>query len=503
MSLSLPPAKRRKTDGTAFKKRPASVPLALFLTDICGFDPKIPATLAKSAVTSSEHLAVLRDEDLERLLSATCTSHTFNLRRVLFGWFRDPYKFVTLRCLQTVRRFLELNGDPQGVTDFADLRLQTGRLNRATESAPDPTLADSSNSTHTDDLIRLMFVDGRVLRCSRSTLSNGGGYLAARFGLDSLIPPGAKTYDANGQTVFFIERDGELFEKYIFSYLMNNGLDLLQFTEAPTLWRQLRREAAFYSLDGLSEWLHVTKTFEPDPDSQGVLYWLGTNKGVHEYRNPLAIGAVRVGGWVDLSIEARIALRGDKNIKLPMLAAIPSSLQSLVQYRPPVLGSSNPDSCLLSLNSCFNLGYGFSDHRFPVVINLQSISLRLTAYSLRYDIHGMSYWNLEASDDGSNWDVLHAARGDPYLLEPSVEKNTWLKKNIIESEVISTDEKSECLLSYVEQNHRHTWNIDPSPIVFYRFFRLIGIGTDMPEGDDVNRCMHAVGLELYGDVHEE
>jgi hypothetical protein len=354
-----------------------------------------------------------------------------------------------------------------------------------------------------DHLIRLMFVDRRVLQCSRSTLTNGGGYLAARFDHDSHIAPGAMSLDANGQSVYFVERDGRLFEKYIFSYLMNNGLDLLQFTEAPTLWRQLRREAAFYALDGLSEWLHVTKTFEPNPDSQGVLYWLGTNKGVHEYRNPHAIGAVRVGGWVDLSDEARIALVGDNNVTIPMQATLPSSLQSLVQYRPPVLGSSNPDSCLWALNPCFNLFCGFSDHRLPVVINLRSISLRLTAYSLRYDIHGMSYWNLEASEDGSEWHVLHAARGDPHLIKPSVKQKKWLKKNIIESEKLSTDEKSEHLLSFAERNHCHTWNIDPSPIVFYRFFRLIGIGTDMPEGVDVNRCMHAVGLELYGDVHED
>ena len=50
-------------------------------------------------------------------------------------------------------------------------------------------------------------------------------------------------------------------------------------------------------------------------------------------------------------------------------------------------------------------------------------------------------------------------------------------------------------------DHRHYY----APLtVFYRYFRLVGIGAEIPdERDDVNRCMYAVELELYGDAHED
>jgi hypothetical protein len=116
----------------------------------------------------------------------------------------------------------------------------------------------------------------------------------------------------------------------------------------------------------------------------------------------------------------------------------------------------------------------------------------------------MSYWNLEASEDGSEWHVLHAARGDQHLLGPTAAEKDLIGRKIIDSfNVLSENEKSEYLLGYVEQNHRHTWTIDPTPTVFFRFFRLIGLGEDVHEGDDAKRCMHAVGLELYGEIHED
>jgi hypothetical protein len=87
MDVSPPPTERRKSDSTS-NNRPANVPLASFLTDICGFDPEIPEYLAKFEVTSSEDLAVLRDEHLA-------------------NWFYAPFQMVILCHLQMVRRFLE------------------------------------------------------------------------------------------------------------------------------------------------------------------------------------------------------------------------------------------------------------------------------------------------------------------------------------------------------------------------------------------------------------
>lgn len=55
--------------------------------------------------------------------------------------------------------------------------------------------------------------------------------------------------------------------------------------------------------------------------------------------------------------------------------------------------------------------------KIPVILDLKSVSLRLTAYSLRYDGCGMTDWNLEGSQDGKEWTVLHQARNDHHVAE--------------------------------------------------------------------------------------
>jgi len=54
------------------------------------------------------------------------------------------------------------------------------------------------------------------------------------------------------------------------------------------------------------------------------------------------------------------------------------------------------------------------------MIELQSITLRLTAHSLRQDCCGMSDWNLEGSADVAEWAVLHEARNDQHVAYPQV-----------------------------------------------------------------------------------
>lgn len=169
-----------------------------------------------------------------------------------------------------------------------------------------------------------------------------------------------------------------------------------------------------------------------------------------------------------------------------------------------VKGGSDPDVCLEVLNSGHNLGCFHSSQRIPVVIDLRSIRLRLKAYSLRYDLCGMSGWNLEGSEDGLEWTVLHEVRGDSHLmplLDVDGEVMSTLILVVINNPEYSESEKAEILLGYVEQNHRHTWEIESD--AFYQYFRLIGRGPCKNEDDLLSRCMHAVGLELYGDVHEQ
>jgi hypothetical protein len=95
----------------------------------------------------------------------------------------------------------------------------------------------------------------------------------------------------------------------------------------------------------------------------------------------------------------------------------------------------------------------------------------------------MSYWNLEASEDGFNWYVLHEARDDQHLYPPTDATTTLLKEHIIDY-----------LLSYAERNFRHTWTINPEPTAFCRCFQLIGLGADIPEENMTRDGMHGVGL---------
>lgn len=72
-----------------------------------------------------------------------------------------------------------------------------------------------------DDIIGIETTDGKVCYFHRSTLVNAGGYFAARFG-NGRIPPGSERRDEIGRSIYFVERDGELFGKYIRPYILTN-----------------------------------------------------------------------------------------------------------------------------------------------------------------------------------------------------------------------------------------------------------------------------------------
>lgn len=360
------------------------------------------------------------------------------------------------------------------------------------------------------DIVGLEFMDGSVWYCPRETLtSTPNTYLSARFGNDSLIPAGAERKDAYGRTIYFIARDGRLFGNHMLPYLVTNDANIPSFSEDPILWRQLRNEATFYGFDALSGSLHVTSSFSPEESgAQGVLYWLGTDKGKCEYSNPYSRGALDVTGWIDMTPEEYEELGeeyddGAQSVKT--LAALPRSRKALVQYRPPVKGVAAGKHMLEARDTCYLLFCEHDEALNPVVIDLKSVRLNLTAYSLRWDINcGMTDWNFEASEDGTTWHVLHTAR-DEDVSPPSSEeieeltRETSFEEGYDEADVPKEKEVSEFLLSYVERKHRHLFRIDHSDEtegVFYRYFRFIG-------DEESTSCLHGVGLELYGNVHEE
>lgn len=352
------------------------------------------------------------------------------------------------------------------------------------------------------NVIGLELMDGSVWYCPRSVLTSAtGSYFAARFGDDAKIPAGAEWIDEKGRNVYFIARDGELFGKYVLPYLVKNRPGRLpSFSADPELWRELREEAEFYGLVGLSNMLLTTKTFTPEKDGdKGVLYWLGTNKGTKEYQNPFSIGAVDVTGWVDMTREECAAIgdpfiaKGDDNDDIKSLASLPSSRQVLVQYHPPVKGLS-----LHARDTCYLLWCHHSyEYLYPVVVDLKSIKLQVTAYSFRWDINcgGVTDWNLEGSVDGSNWDVLHAARDQKVFRDPSSEEISLLT-NFRGQDTPQKREFEAFLLAHVERHHRHYFRIENENTTYYRYIRFTSCKVS-------SSCLHGVGLELYGNVQEE
>jgi len=352
-----------------------------------------------------------------------------------------------------------------------------------------------------DVILRLQFPDGRVLLCPKSTLVNAGGYFSSRFRGD--IAPGGDLTDSVGNSLYYVPRDGELFQRYVLPFLFDNKVFLPEFSQDPVLWRKLRNEADFFCLGRLQDLLKVTHSVTPNPEGQGVLYWLGTGKGTHAYKNPFDINQVYVGGWVD-----RANMQPDEDDDYDWQneeifhAATSSCRRALVQYRPAVKGPDNTDgdtSLLEGRDQCHLLGCDAALRQDPVLVDLKSVKLRLTAYSVRYDCCGMKMWKFEGSKDGETWNTLHAALGDNQVKYPSQEKMRMLSGKV-QSEMTSDAELLEKLKMYAERNHRGYWEVNSSE--FYRFFRFIGYGSD--DYDDIDCwCMHGTGLELYGDVQED
>jgi hypothetical protein len=69
-----------------------------------------------------------------------------------------------------------------------------------------------------DDRIGLCFTDGTVRCFFRSTLANACGYFSARFG--NGLGEGRGYTDEQNQLIYTMERDGELFAKYIEPFIL-------------------------------------------------------------------------------------------------------------------------------------------------------------------------------------------------------------------------------------------------------------------------------------------
>jgi hypothetical protein len=359
-------------------------------------------------------------------------------------------------------------------------------IKRKTEDAMFSSSVSTTETNNDKDPVIGLDVSGKVFYFRLALLLKSGG----KF-FKTLVKEGNEAYkDERGRKVFFLDRCPDTF-KYVAKFLVSGQLNLPE--DDMAIRRDLRDEAKFLGLIGLTKLLTVCHTFSPAESNQGVLYWLGTKKGKAPYENPYSLGAVYVGGWVD----------DPKNEEEDIyeLAKTARSREAFVHYRlkPHVHFVKNTwemesFNCLLWCEQ--------ADRKLPVMVDLKSVLLRPTHYSLRVShCSGMAGdWNFEASKDGKTWDVLHEARSDRSLHLPEGPEEQLEKRLQFYSDHVRSDQlAADLILSTLEQDHRHTWTLKPPPTQFYRCFRIIGAGASPEDGDC---CLHGEGLELYGDVYE-
>ena len=295
--------------------------------------------------------------------------------------------------------------------------------------------------------------------------------------------------------------------KYILDFLRTRKLPpgLAPFSEDPNLWRALRDEAVFFALDDLIALLNTTYECSPDKcGGKGVLHWLGTKKDTEPYVNPYRRGDVGVTGWVD-SVSNMPGLEGYSDAK-----------ETFVQYRPQskffvkevlecgrVFGGATDT---LTLPNSSNV-------RHPIVVDLRKVRLSPNHFSLRYGgscVEGrggmQGTWKFEGSIDGESWTLLHLGReSDEHELkhERFLERERQLENVRLVSKLRETPEvnRDGIHCDYMETHYRHTWEIVDIDAIhsFYRYFRIIGADPPSDEG----KCLHCIGLEIYGRVHEE
>ena len=361
----------------------------------------------------------------------------------------------------------------------------------------DASSATNASDENDDDSIIGIDCGGQVFFTHKSTLTAGSTYFAARFG--GSFNAGACRKDEYGRDVYFVDADPDTF-RCILSYLRRGLVSWPDWADDPRFHQRLVAEAEYFGLDAaVVEKLKCVASIKYDPvkeDGKGIFYWLGTKYGKGKYENPYDLDEVSFSGYLkhpstDMDLHKR----------------------KFIQFRPKCDGlyksycindGVNCDSRLLWCHGAAN-----GD---TLVIQLMAIAVRPTHYSLRFgDCGGMQDWNFEASVDGKNWETLHKARNDPHLTFP-IEKWDVVEKSIKEFERGYMEEKKrgqekvtheqflsmkvDIFTGFAEENLRHTWGLCHLASSFYRFFRIVGPGSEIsPHG-----CLHGVGFELYGDV---
>jgi len=379
-------------------------------------------------------------------------------------------------------------------------------------------------NTDTDTVIGLN-VRGKIFYCNRSKLlnvNNGHSYFSERFREDRhgriVCSMQLECVDSRGRDIYKLDRDPSIFQ-YIMEYIRTDkksiGIGLYEMNKK--LWGLVREEAVYFGLDSLVHSSRITFSCSPEVDKglgasgKGIMYWLGTNKNTLDYVNPYSSGAVEISGWFE----------GDKNSRISE-----EDKMLMVQYRPNpegekskcycdnfVCGNGTLDFIFQSSGAMMGCGHLRWKQNGPLNFHLlNGVVVSPTHYSIRNGgCYGMGgYWNLEASIDGKNWDVIHEARGKSRLYE-GINRNN--ERSMLWDTVkhLKGDARRDVICEYMEQNYRHTWKVVNTSGKIYTHFRFMSVTVPynvevgLYKGDDRVRkiCLHGIGFEVYGDVYEE
>lgn len=382
-----------------------------------------------------------------------------------------------------------------------------------------------------EQVIGLQFSNGQIFYFFRSTLVNKSGHFAKRFQNKSLDMTMTTTTDALGRPVYFLERDGDIFQQYILPYMLSNNLPILPpySQDTANLWRSLRRDAEYFEIKALTQLLYVTRVCSPTNSlGHGVLHYIATCNTQQGW-NPHALATVPVirdGHF--LTTKQQQELLGSHDIAS-------TTSQVMVQYRPTVshltcdprwlviIGVVNePQQDWCRLFSCHK---PYKAKQLPVMIDLRSIQLRLFAYSLdKHAASNLKSWTMEGSADGLVWTELHTWRRGDQATNFSQKQIQYLKEevNMVKNDIMIVPkeqdprQKLEIVLDEAEYSKRKVFEISSPPRDFFRFFRFLSVDAtprNSAEEEDSNEAMHspiftkrdfrALGLELFGEIHEE
>jgi hypothetical protein len=193
--------------------------------------------------------------------------------------------------------------------------------------------------------------------------------------------------------------------------------------------------AHLLTMEEAAQLMILKGTFEPDPSGVpfsgdgGLFRWLGSNGGTTEYVNPHTTRKVIV-----------------------TASSLYGTLEKFIQHTPPGGAERN---------------YTNNEPGLWVAVQL-AVAVVLKGYDLRHGLYDGSWvlrnWNLEGSNDGVEWVVLHQHVNDTSLAETAHSTASWEVNN-------------------------------PNGLAFSRF-RIIMTGPNSGGDHDI----FMMGLELYGRV---